>query len=354
LSMWRYREILPLDPSTPVDYIPIGWTPLYRAEKLAKKVGIKSLWVKDEGRNPTGSLKDRSSALGVLKAREFKSGTITCASGGNAAVSLAAYAAVSGVECVTFVPSNIKKARLAQLIAFGARIVSVNGTYDEAYDLCNKAVKEWGWYNRNCAVNPYLVEGKKTVGLEICEQMCWEVPDWVVASVADGCTIAAVWKAFSEFKQMGLTRKLPRLLGIQAEGCRPLVDAFRSGEPIKDAIPRTMADVLATGHPNNGAKALNAVRNSGGLMDSVEDEEMVSAITLLAQTTGIFGEPSGLAGLAGLLKNVRNGQIDKTARVVVIMTGNGLKDVDPILGTHPSIISIPPEFSMLKRAIGGP
>jgi threonine synthase len=351
LSMWRYKDLLPLSSNVTIDYSPIGWTPLYYAEKLAQKLEFKFLWIKDEGRNPTGSLKDRSSSLGVLKAKEFNFPTITCASGGNAATSLAAFARFADIQCVVFVPSNIKKGRLAQLIAFGAKIVSVLGTYDEAYDLCNQVVKEWGWYNRNCAINPYLIEGKKTVALEICEQMGWEVPDWVVVPVSDGCTIAGIWKGFSEFKRIGLIKKLPKLIGIQAEGCKPLVDAFRTGEPIKDVIPNTIADVLATGHPNNGIKALNAVRESGGILDSVKDEEIVSAIMLLAYNTGIFGEPAGVAGLAGLLKNIKNGKIDKNESVVLIMTGNGLKDVDQILKINASIISSPPNFDKLKKEL---
>src|ERR1035437_550896 len=231
LSIWRYLPLLPVNDRTLVPHLQVGWTPLYDAPRLAAELGIARCWVKDEGRNPTASFKDRASALGVVKALEQRAERISCASTGNAASSLAGFAAAAGIPATIFVPARAPAAKVAQLLVYGAQVFSVQGTYDEAWQLCMEAAAEFGWYNRNCAINPYLIEGKKTVSLELAEQFTrltpGRVPDWVVVSVGDGCTIGGVWKGLREMYRLGILPRLPRILGVQAEGCRPFVDAWQ-------------------------------------------------------------------------------------------------------------------------------
>ncbi len=221
LSMWRYLPLLPVSSPELIPHLQVGWTPLYETPRLAGELGVARCWVKDEGRNPTASFKDRASAMGVVKALEKNAAQITCASTGNAASSLAGFAAAAGIPATIFVPARAPEAKVAQLLVYGARVFSVDGTYDEAWELCMKASAEFGWYNRNCAINPYLIEGKKTVSLELAEQFSrltpGSAPDWVVVSVGDGCTIGGVWKGLREMHHLGILPRLPRILGVQAE-----------------------------------------------------------------------------------------------------------------------------------------
>ncbi|GAI46216.1 unnamed protein product, partial [marine sediment metagenome] len=240
-SLWRYFDLLPIENRKNIQPLPVGWTPMFRAERVGKQLGIKNLYLKDDGRNPTGSFKDRASAIAVAKALDFEQNIIACASTGNAASSLAGFAACAGLTSYIFIPANAPKAKIIQLLVYGANVILVEGTYDEAYYLCNEAAKRWDWYNRNCAINPYLIEGKKTAGFEIIEQLDWRIPDWVVISVGDGCSIAGVYKAFFEFKKLNLTNKLPKMLGVQAEGCKPLYDAYKTDSEIRPVIPKTLA-----------------------------------------------------------------------------------------------------------------
>ena len=221
-TMWRYRELLPVEPSTPDTPLRVGWSPLYRADRLAAALGLDRLWIKDDGQNPTASLKDRASALAVAKAGEAGARVIACSSTGNAASSLAGNAAAAGYETYIFVPSRAPKGKVAQLMIFGAHVVSVDGSYEDTFELSQAAIERYGWYNRNAAINPYLSEGKKTVSLEIAEQLGWRAPDYVAVSVGDGCTIAGVWKGFRDLYAAGLIDRLPRLISVQAEGCCPL------------------------------------------------------------------------------------------------------------------------------------
>ena len=227
---WRYRELLPIAHDAATPPLAVGCTPICQTGALARHLGLRALYLKDDGRNPTGSLKDRASSVGVLKAIEKRRKIIACASTGNAASSLAGMAASLGLQSVIFVPEHAPEPKVTQLLIFGATVLRVRGSYDQAFQLCQQACERWGWYNRNCAINPYLVEGKKTVGLEIGEQLGWEVPDWVALAVGDGCTIAGAWKAFREMKILGLIPRTPRMLGVQAEGAAPVTEAFRSGD----------------------------------------------------------------------------------------------------------------------------
>ena len=301
LSMWRYLPLLPVLSPDLIPYLQVGWTPLYETPRLAGELGVARCWVKDEGRNPTASFKDRASALGVVKALEKNAAQITCASTGNAASSLAGFAAAAGIPATIFVPARAPQAKVAQLLVYGARVFSVEGTYDEAWELCMKASAEFGWYNRNCAINPYLIEGKKTVSLELAEQFSrltpGRAPDWVVVSVGDGCTIGGVWQGLREMHHLGILPRLPRILGVQAEGCQPFVTAWRERSGLTPCAANTLADSIAVGHPRNFAKGMRAVTESGGAFVAVADEEILESITLMARKAGVFGEPAG--GRAG-------------------------------------------------------
>ena len=279
-DQWRYRELLPLPSRARVAPLHVGWTPIEDAPRLADWAGLRALRLKDEGRNPTASFKDRASGVGVARALGRKARVVACASTGNAASSLAGAAASVGLTSVIFVPDFAPEPKVAQLLVFGARVIRVKGTYDETWEMCQRACDTYGWYNRNAAVNPSLVEGKKTCGLEIAEQLGSEVPDWVAVSVGDGCTIAGTWKGLREMHALGFIRRLPRMLGVQAEGARPLVDAFRTGGDLVPSPAQTLADSICVGHPRNWRKALRAVRESGaGLVRRVTglDEAMDGA-----------------------------------------------------------------------------
>ena len=326
-TMWRYRELLPVEPSTPDTPLRVGWSPLYRADRLAAALGLDRLWIKDDGQNPTASLKDRASALAVAKAGEAGARVIACSSTGNAASSLAGNAAAAGYETYIFVPSRAPKGKVAQLMIFGAHVVSVDGSYEDTFELSQAAIERYGWYNRNAAINPYLSEGKKTVSLEIAEQLGWRAPDYVAVSVGDGCTIAGVWKGFRDLYAAGLIDRLPRLISVQAEGCCPLNRALQTGRPWQPMAEDTLADSIAVGVPRNPDKALRAVRDSGGVAVNVSDGEILEAMRLLGRTQGVFGEPAGVAGTAGVKKAMELGLIERGAEVVTLVTGNGLKDV---------------------------
>ncbi len=325
-DMWRYRELLPVAPASPTPPLPVGWTPITSAPRLAEWAGVRALLLKDEGRNPTASFKDRASAVGVTRARAARARVVACASTGNAASSLAGAAAAVGMTAVIFVPEFAPEPKVAQLMIFGARVIRVKGSYDEARELCQRACARHGWYNRNAAVNPSLVEGKKTCGLEIGEQMGAEVPDWVAVSVGDGCTIAGIWKGLAEMAALGFVPRVPRMLGVQAEGARPLVDAFEAGRDVTPSPAKTIADSICVGHPRNWRKALRAVRASCGALVAVPDEAILDAMRAAGRRAGLFGEPAGVAGLAGVRAAVAAGIVGKRARVLAVVTGSGLKD----------------------------
>jgi threonine synthase len=230
-------------------------------------------------------------------------------------------------------------------------VVSVQGSYEDAFRLSAQAIKRWGWYNRNAAINPYLVEGKKTVCLEVAEQLNWEVPDWVVVSVGDGCTIAGAWKAWMDLYRAGWIDRLPRMLGVQAEGCCPITRAFREGGKVRPMEENTLADSIAVGVPRNPEKALRAVRDSRGTMINVSDDEILDAMRLLGRTTGVFGEPAGVAGLAGLIRAVKEGIVKGYEKVVCLVTGNGLKDVANAIKATPAPLSLPPDMEKLAAAL---
>ncbi len=350
-TMWRYLPLLPVNDPSKIGPLKVGWTPLYTADRIRKDLGMPHLWIKDDGRNPTASLKDRASAVAVVKAQELGEEAITCASTGNAASSLAGASASVGIKSYIFVPKTAPKAKIAQLLVFGATVFAVNGSYDEAFDLSIKATEEFGWYNRNTAFNPYMVEGKKTVALEIIEQMNFEVPDYVFVSVGDGCIISGVAKGYKDMLALGLIDRMPKLVAVQAEGCKPIVDAVNGDGTVKFVQPKTLADSIAVGIPRNRVMAVRDVKESGGFGIAVSDEEILSAIKYLGSTQGIFAEPAGATGFAGMLKALKEGKISKNDRVVVIVTGNGLKDTESAIKAGGEPIVIDPDIDSVKKAL---
>ena len=352
-SMWRYRELLPIEEGTVPTPLRVGWSPLYEEPRLAQQLGLGRLFVKDDGQNPTASLKDRASAMAVAKAREAGARVIACSSTGNAASSLAGNAAAAGLSTYIFVPSRAPKGKVAQLMTFGATVISVQGSYEETFELSKQAIDKWGWYNRNAAINPYLSEGKKTVALEIMEQLNWEVPDYIAISVGDGCTIAGLWKGLKDLHAIGFIDRLPRLISAQAAGCCPLNRAIESGMPWEPMEENTLADSIAVGVPRNAEKALMAIRESGGLTVNVTDEEIMAAQQLLGRTCGVFGEPAGVTGTAGVKKLCEAGKIGRDDTVVSVVTGNGLKDVANAIAACGDPITIPSDMNRLLAAFAG-
>ena len=341
-SLWRYAELLPVPSGARVPPLHVGWTPCLEATRLASWAGVRRLVLKDEGRNPTASFKDRASVVGVARALLRRARVVACASTGNAASSLAGAAASVGLKSVIFVPESAPEPKVAQLLIFGARVIRVKGSYDETWELCQRACARHGWYNRNAAVNPSLVEGKKTCGLEIGEQMGPDVPDWVAVSVGDGCTIAGTWKGLQEMHALGYIPRLPRMLGVQAAGARPLVDAFEQGRELVPGPATTIADSICVGHPRNWRKALAAVRESGGAFVAVADDQILEALRETGQRAGVFGEPAGVAGLAGLRQAVADGMVGRRESALAVVTGSGLKDVKTAMRAAGEPVSLRP------------
>jgi threonine synthase len=334
-DMWRYKALLPVALDAHVPPLSVGWTPMYRLDGLADRLGVAEVWVKDDGRNPTASLKDRASAMAVVKAQERRASIITTASTGNAAAALAGLAASVGMTTVIFVPASAPEAKVAQLLVYGAHVLLVDGTYDDAFDLCLEATHEYGWYCRNTGYNPYMAEGKKTAAYEIGEQLAgsegaFVVPDRVFVGVGDGCIISGLHKGWSDLKALGYTDHPPKLIGVQAEGSAAMANAWRDGVDPLDMQPiqaHTVADSISAGLPRDRIKAMRAVRETDGAYITVSDDEILAAIPALARASGVFAEPAGAAPYAGLLKAAREGMMDRSERVVVLVTGNGLKDV---------------------------
>ncbi|MDR0442078.1 MAG: threonine synthase [Treponema sp.] len=334
-SIWRYIELLPIEEGARLSplrgelrcMLRAGWSPLYKTEALGEAMGLKNLHVKDDGLNPTSSLKDRASAIAAVRALHAGKDTVACSSTGNAASSLAGAAAAMGLKSVIFVPERAPIGKVTQLLMFGATVISVKGNYEQTFRLSAAAIEKYGWYNRNAAVNPYLSEGKKTVSFEIAEQLGFNSPDYVALSVGDGCTIAGVWKGFKDLYAVGLIDKLPRLISVQAEGCCPVNRAIENNSPIEWMDENTLADSIAVGAPRNGDKALAAIDESNGITVNVSDEEILAAMRLLGKTSGVFAEPAGAAGTAGLIKAAKQKRIPEDALVVSLVTGNGLKDI---------------------------
>ncbi|MFQ3534953.1 MAG: threonine synthase [Aggregatilineales bacterium] len=329
-SMWRYAPLLPVTEPACFPPLHIGWTPLIAVPRLANALGVREVWLKDDSRNPTGSLKDRASAMVVARAQQLGLSVITTASTGNAAAALAGVCASVGVRAVIFVPAKAPPAKIAQLLVYGATVLLVDGTYDDAYALSLQASAEYGWYCRNTGMNPYTTEGKKTAAFELCEQLNWRVPDVLIVSVGDGNILAGQYKGFYDLHQLGWIERLPRMIGVQAAGSDVLVRAWEEGVPAQ-AVQRggthTIADSISAGLPSDRAKALRAVRETDGAFLRVTDDEILAAIPSLARSSGVFAEPACAAAYAGLLKALEKGLIGSGQSVALFITGSGLKDI---------------------------
>ena len=351
-SHWRYRELLPLDSAgIPHDW-PVGWTPVLSLPRLASELGLSRLLVKEEGRNPTGSLKDRASSVGVAHALQAGLRTIACASTGNAATSLAGHAALAGMRAVIFVSQTAAEPKLAQMLAYGATVFAVAGPYENAYHLCSTACARFGWVNRNCAINPVLVEGKKTAGLEMAEQ-CLELgcmPDWVAVSVGDGCTIAGIWKGLTEMHALGVIRRLPKLLGVQASEVAPMRHALRHGRLPEPDGRTTIADGINVQIPRNWRKAVHAVHSSEGTILGVTDRQMLAALAQ-AGRHGIFGEPAAAAAIAGVRAAAESGLLGAEDRVLALNTGSGLKDTTSALQATGQPVRIEPDLDAVAAVM---
>ena len=337
-TFMRYRALLPLSYSQmEIPALAIGGTPLYPVKRLRSHLGMRDLWLKDDSRNPSASLKDRASIIAVMRANGR---TLACASTGNAASSLAVQAASVGLPCYIFVPYNAPRAKIVQLLMCGATVFAVQGSYDDAFDLCIEACNTFGWYNRNTGYNPYLVEGKKTVGLEIAEQMQWQVPESVLVPTGDGCIISGVYRGFEDFYRLGMIDRIPRMIAVQAEGSPAIVRALEGDGIVRPFPAQTVADGISVTLPRNGAMAVKVIRESGGFGITVSDEEILAAEKELARLTGVFAEPSGAAGYAGLVRLLREGRIEEDERTVLLVTGSGLKSIDAVVGSAGSVVPI--------------
>jgi threonine synthase len=349
---WRYAELLPLEQSAVREYWPVGWTPVLDAPRLARQLAVKQILFKDEGRNPTASFKDRASSVGVAHALQVGAKTIACASTGNAASSLAGHAALAGLPAYIFVPESAPEPKVAQLQVFGAKVFAVKSSYDTAYDLCSRACHEFGWYNRNCAINPLLVEGKKTAGLEVAEQSAsfGGVPDWVAVSVGDGCTIAGIWKGLRQMKDLGLIDRLPRLLAAQAEHVKPIAYALEHEELPKPTDGQTIADSIDVHVPRNWRKAVRAIREAEGVLVTASDDAILEAMRL-AGHNGVFAEPAAAASLAAVVTAVESKTIGPNDRVLVMITGSGLKDTKNAIRAAGKPIAIEPRVRAVQEVI---
>jgi threonine synthase len=355
-TIWRYKPLLPVEADSPVPPLTVGWTPLYRADRLATGLGLRHVWVKDEGRQPSASFKDRASAIAVVKAQERAAEVITTSSTGNAGAALSALCASVGQKNVIFVPESAPPAKIAQLLVYGSTVILVRGTYDDAFELCAQAAKEFGWYNRNTGYNPYMSEGKKTASFEICEQLYWDAPDRIFVSVGDGCVIGGVYKGLRDLMALGWIGKMPMLMGVQAAGSAALYEAWRTGINAMQMTPidaHTIADSISAGLPADRIKALAAVRQTGGAYIKVTDEEILAAIPVLARGSGVFAEPAAAAAYAGLVKAVEQGLVDPDERIIVLSTGNGLKDITSARRSvgEPYIVDV--DLAEVKRIVAG-
>ncbi len=350
-SIWRYRALLPAEPQE-ADLQP-GWTPLVRAHRLGRSLGLRNLYLKNDTTNPTWSFKDRVVAVALSAARRFGFEVLACASTGNLANAVAAHAARAGMRAVVFVPVGLEPAKLITSAVYGPTIVEVEGTYDDVNRLCTEIAGEYPWAFANINVRPFYAEGCKTIAFETVEQLGWRFPDHVVVPVASGNLLVKTEKAFEELRRVGLVEGgLPRLHGAQPEGCSPIAAAFRQGvDQIRPVRPQTIAKSLAIGNPADGLYALQAVRRTGGVVEVATDAEIVEGIELLARTEGIFAETAGGTTIAVLRKLVEAGRLDPDATVVAFITGSGLKTTDALRGGGAQTVRIRPTLRDFEREV---
>ncbi len=354
LSVWRYEELLPLKRASVRVSLGEGGTSLKKSIRLAENLSLNELYVKNEGENPTGSFKDRGMTLGVSKAVEIGAERVACASTGNTSASLAAYAARAGLECIVLIPSGkVALGKLAQALVYGARVLQIEGSFDDALrTVMELAQSKTGLYLLN-SVNPYRLEGQKTLAYEVWDQL-GKVPDAIIVPVGNAGNISAIWKGFQDLNQLGLITSLPRMIGVQAEGASPIAEAFKMGlntiKPVPN--PETIATAIRIGSPASWKKALRAVRISNGLMETVADREILEAQRLLAKLEGVFVEPASAASIAGLKKLVEAGAVTREEDVVCVTTGHGLKDPEIVERICEEPIKVSADLSLVKKALG--
>lgn len=350
-NLWKYKECIPVDDRKIVS-LDEGGTPFCKCDKLGGELGI-DLYVKVEGSNPTGSFKDRGMTVGMTKAMELAADTVGCASTGNTSASLAAYAARGGLRCVVFLPAGkVALGKLAQAMFHGAEVFSINGNFDEALEAMTKLALEKHLYLLN-SINPYRLEGQKTIGYEIVQELGWQSPDRIILPVGNAGNISAIWKGISEFYDAGFIKDTPMMTGIQAEGACPITNAFRkhSMDMVPVENPETVATAIRIGAPVSSIKALNAIYDSNGYSETVSDDEILSAQKLLARTEGIGVEPASAASIAGLRKLCNEGVIDKGERVVCVVTGHMLKDPNTAIKACVEPIEVDADINKLKSII---
>jgi threonine synthase len=355
LSVWRYRDFMPIrDPSNIVS-LNEGGTGLHSCHRLINLLGVKQLYVKNEGENPTGSFKDRGMTVGITKAVELNMKTVICASTGNTSASLAAYAARAGLQCIVFIPSGkIAYGKLAQAMVYGAKVVQIRGNFDQALKMVLKLSEKHREVYLLNSINPYRLEGQKSLAYEICDQLNREAPDRVVLPVGNAGNISAIWKGFTEFHKLGLIDKLPKMTGIQAEGAAPIAQAIKSGsnEIVPVDQPETIATAIRIGAPVSWKKAIRAIKESKGTAETVTDEEILEAQKMLARSEGLFVEPASASSIAGLKKLFESGKIDKDEVVVCVTTGHGLKDPDIAMKISEKPLEVDAEILSIEKLLG--
>jgi len=353
-SIWKYRELLPID-SDPKIGLGTGGTPLLRADRLGRKLGIDNLYLKNDAVNaPTLSFKDRVTAVAINKALEFKLEAVGCASTGNLANSVAANAAAAGLQSFILIPDNLEKTKVIATQVYGSRLIVVKGNYDAVNRLCTQIVDRYPWGFVNVNLRPYYAEGSKTIAYEVAEQLGWHTPDAIVAPMANGAMISKIHKGFNELERLGLTSETERtrFFGAQAAGCNPIVDAVKRGTTeIRPVKPKTIAKSLAIGNPADGYYAARLIPQSGGWAEDCTDEEIVAGIQLLAETEGVFTETAGGVTVAVAQKLVAQGRIKKTDVTVLAITGNGLKTLDALDLAPPQVIE--PKLAAFEEVFGG-
>src|SRR4051795_1241765 len=341
-TLWRYSDFLPLE-GAPRAALPTGWTPLVRADRLAERLGIGELWVKNETANPTHSFKDRVVSIALARARELGFDTIACASTGNLANAVAAHSAAAGLPAYVLIPYDLEEPKILATGAYGAQIVAIRGNYDDVNRLCTEVSGERpGWAFVNINLRPYYAEGSKTLAFETVEQLGWELPDRVVGPIASGSQFTKIARGFQEFIDAGLVAgDVPAMNGAQAAGCSPVATAYAAGHDVcRPVKPDTIAKSLAIGNPADGPYAIELAKRTGGGIDSVDDDEIRAGIRLLAETTGIFTETAGGVTIATLAKLAERGDIGRDERVVAMVTGDGLKTIDAVRDTF-TVTEIP-------------
>jgi threonine synthase len=352
-SIWRYRSFLPVATDNYID-VGTGMTPLVRSQRLARRLGLKNLYIKNDAVNmPTLSFKDRVVSVALSRARELGFTTVSCASTGNLANSTAAIAAYAGLDCCVFIPSDLEAGKVLGSLIYSPTLMSVKGNYDQVNRLCSEVANTHGWGFVNINLRPYYSEGSKTLGFEVAEQLGWKLPDHIVAPLASGSLFTKIYKGFQEFVEVGLVEgKNVRFSGAQAEGCSPIAEAFRENRNfIKPVKPNTIAKSIAIGNPADGIYACEIAKKTGGNIESVTDPEIIEGIKLLAETEGIFTETAGGTTVAVLKKLVEAGKIDPDETTVVYITGNGLKTQEAIQGYIGEPLTIEAKLDSFERAL---